>query len=96
MMQEQLSQKEKEIKKLKKAIEVSEEKRQELEQNHEVKLQKTIRHIRTEMEQSNEARIGELKAEHQAEINRMLETSRGKFYSSLNIQPLFSIVFYRT
>lgn len=79
MLQEELSQKELEIRKLKKVIDASDEKRQELEQNHEIRLQKTIHHIQAQMEEENERKIAELKAEHQAEIDRMLETSRSKF-----------------
>ena len=75
-LQEEVLQKDKEIKRLKKAIEVSDEKRQELEQAQEVTLQKTIRHVKSEMEKENGRRIAELKAEHQAEIDRMLETSK--------------------
>ena len=75
-LQEEVLQKDKEIKRLKKAIEVSDGKLQELEQAQEVTLQKTIRHVKSEMEKENGIRIAELKAEHQAEIDRMLETSK--------------------
>ena len=78
-LQEELSQKDKEIKKLKKAIDAGDEKRQELEQAHEINLQKTIHHIKTEIEKENENKMAELKAEHQAEIDKMLETSRCKY-----------------
>ena len=78
-MQEEILQKDKEIKKLKKAIEEGDEKRQELEQVHEINLQKTIHHIKAEMGKANEIKVAHLKAEHQAEIDKMLETSRCKY-----------------
>ena len=69
-------QKEKEIERLKKAVEAGDEKCQELERTYEINLQKTIHHIKAEMGKENDIRIAELKAEHQAEIDRMLETSK--------------------
>ena len=78
-MEAKIKEQENEIQKLKKAAEDGEEKLQNIEKMNEINLQKTIHHVRSEAEQANKQRIAKLKEEHQAEIDRMLEMSRGLY-----------------
>ena len=65
---------------MKQAIIAADEERQQLVEKYELNLQKTIHHIKKEMEKASNEKIVRLKEEHQDEIDKMLEVSRGWYY----------------
>ncbi|XP_065053400.1 A-kinase anchor protein 9-like isoform X3 [Rhopilema esculentum] len=76
ILEEKLNDQQEEIKQMKQAILAADEERQLLVEKYELNLQKTIHHIKKEMEKASNEKIARLKEEHQNEIDNMLEVSR--------------------
>ena len=68
-----------EAERLREVAEAADKERQDLEVIYEINLQKTIHHLKKEMEQVQRAQIAKLREEHQAEVDRMMEVSKCKF-----------------